>query len=61
MVLELVKISHSNGAAIYYVNQDGNIVPDSDRASMHEALEVFEEIKFKATGQKKTVLMREEI
>jgi len=61
MILELIKISHPNGAAIYYVTQDRNIIPDSDRASMHEAIEVFEEIKFKTTGHKKTVLMREEI
>jgi hypothetical protein len=61
MVLEIVKISHAAGASIYYVTQDGNIVPDSDRASLYDVMEVFEEIKFQATGHKKTVLMREEI
>jgi hypothetical protein len=61
MVLEIVKITHTAGAAIYYVTQDGNMVVDSDRASLFEVMEVFEEIKFQATGQRKTVLVREEI
>ena len=61
MVLEIVKISHSVGASIYYVTQDGNIVTDSDRASLYEVMEVFEEIKSQITGHRKTVLVREEI
>ena len=61
MKLQLVKEYSKKGEVSYHVHVDGELVPDSTRYDLHDALNVFEVIKTSRTMARTVVLVEEEV